>query len=71
MLWGYTNVWNIIPSFMYGEILRVPNNRVIYEEYSSPFENDQDSFIATDVTTKYSNRGVENTRLIQEHTQYT
>tara|TARA_X000001036_G_scaffold440098_1_gene494404 strand:+ start:643 stop:2652 length:2010 start_codon:yes stop_codon:yes gene_type:complete len=59
----------LFPPSMYGEILRVPNNRdVIYEEYSSPFENDRRPvLIATDVTTKYSNRSVENTRLIREH----
>lgn len=59
----------LFPPSMYGEILRVPDNReVIYEEYSSPFENDRRPvLIATDVTTKYSNRSVENTRLIREH----
>ena len=59
----------LFPPSMYGEILRVPSNReVIYEEYSSPFENDRRPvLIATDVTTKYSNRSIENTRLIREH----
>ena len=59
----------LFPPSMYGEILRVPNNRdVIYEEYSSPFENDRRPvLIATNVTTKYSSRSVENTRLIREH----
>ena len=59
----------LFPPSMYGEILRVPINRdVIYEEYTSPFENDRRPvLIATDVTTKYSNRSVDNTRLIREH----
>ncbi len=59
----------LFPPSMYGEILRVPKNReVIYEEYSSPFENDRRPvLLATDVTTKYSNRTGENTRKIREH----
>ncbi len=59
----------LFPPSMYGEILRVPNNRPVrYEEYSSPFENDRRPvLLATDVTTKYANRTEENTRKIREH----
>ena len=59
----------LFPPSMYGEILRIPSNReVIYEEYSSPFENDRRPvLLATDVTTKYSSRSSENTKRIREH----
>jgi len=59
----------LFPPAMYGDILSVPQNRkAIYEEYSSPFENDRRPvLLAKDVTTKYSNRSEENTRRIREH----
>ncbi len=59
----------LFPPAMYGDILSVPKNRkAMYEEYSSPFENDRRPvLLAKDVTTKYSNRSEENTRKIREH----
>jgi DNA excision repair protein ERCC-2 len=59
----------LFPPAMYGDILSVPDNKkTIFEEYSSPFENDRRPvLLAKDVTTKYSNRSEENTRRIREH----
>lgn len=59
----------LFPPDMYGDILRVPDGRkTIFEEYSSPFENDRRPvLLAKDVTTKFSNRSEENTRRIREH----
>ena len=59
----------LFPPAMYGDILSVRKDReAIYEEYSSPFENDRRPvLLAKDVTTKYSNRSEENTRRIREH----
>ncbi len=59
----------LYPPKMYSDILGLTNlKNVTYEEYISPFENHNKPIsIATNVTTRYKQRGTENTRKICEH----
>lgn len=57
------------PPEMYSELLRIPNkDSIIMKEYDSPFiEDRRPVLVATDVTSKYSERSKENTEKIRNH----
>lgn len=59
----------LTPPVMYGELLSLPKQRgLTLSEYPSPFLSDKRPVtIAAGVTTKYTNRGVENTEKIRSH----
>jgi len=59
----------LYPPSMYSDILQIPEGRkYISKEYKSDFlSNRRPVLIARDVTTKYTDRGIENTRKIREH----
>jgi len=59
----------LYPPRMYSDILGLSKLRNVTEkEYQSPFENhNKPILVATDVTTKYKQRGPENTQRICEH----
>ena len=59
----------LFPPEMYADLLRIPKTRkVIMTEYDSPFLADKRPIlVAKDVTTKYTERNLENTEKIREH----
>ena len=59
----------LFPPEMYADLLRIPKSRkVIMTEYESPFLADKRPIlVAKDVTTKYTERNLENTEKIREH----
>jgi DNA excision repair protein ERCC-2 len=59
----------LFPPEMYADLLRIPKSRkVIMTEYDSPFLADKRPIlVAKDVTTKYTERNLENTEKIREH----
>jgi DNA excision repair protein ERCC-2 len=59
----------LFPPAMYSDILQIPTNRkCICKEYKSDFlSNRRPILIARDVTTKFTNRGLKNTKNIREH----
>ena len=59
----------LFPPEMYADLLRIPKTRkVIMTEYDSPFLADKRPIlVAKNVTTKYTERNLENTEKIREH----
>jgi len=60
----------LYPPQMYADLLNIPQNRQSATEYTSPFAGQRRPvLIARDVTTKYTERGQENTQRMRNHIQ--
>ena len=68
VLGGVLMSGTLTPPEMYAETLGIPSNRSSFNSYPSPFlEDRRPVMIAANVTSKFTARGPENTKRIQDH----